>query len=157
MFNKLIKYKKLENEVVDKFIGHISEDHNDYDDVVFFIANIHQWQQTKFEYWSEENINNLLSKHNLDVSVFEVEETNDEEPTINIFDTIVEFVSKNSREYKSEVISYVKSKDQMVKTSSISNQIKRMIANGILESITQSNQTVLSKGRYWDVHTKERA
>lgn len=157
MFSKDIKYKKLENEVVDKFISHISDNHIDYDDVVFFIANIHQWQQTKFEKWSEAQINELLTKHNLDVTVFELHEIESNEPTINLFDIIVEFISDKSREYKSELINFVKSKDPTIKTSSISNQVKRMVDNGILESITQANQSVLSKGRYWNVHTKERA
>ena len=56
---------------------------------------------------------------------------NKDNPTINIFDKIVEFIFDKQREYKSELISYVKSKDQMVKTSAISNQIKKMIDNGI--------------------------
>ena len=34
----------------------------------------------------------------------------------------------------------------------IKNQIKKMIDNGILESVSQSGQSVLSKGRYWNTH-----
>ena len=75
-----------------------------------------------------------------------------DKPKTNIFDSIVEFIVNKEREYKSEVINYVKSKDQMVKTNAISNQIKKMIDNGILESVSQSGQSVLSKGRYWNTH-----
>ena len=75
-----------------------------------------------------------------------------DKPKTNIFDTIVEFIVNKEREFKSEVINYVKSKDQMVKTNAISNQIKKMIDNGIIESVSQSGQSVLSKGRYWNTH-----
>ena len=155
MFKTDIKYKKVELDVVDEFVKHIPEDHKDHDDIVFFIANIHQWKQTKFEFWNVDQINDLLDRNNLDVSVFENTITdNKDNPTINIFDKIVEFIFDKQREYKSELISYVKSKDQMVKTSAISNQIKKMIDNGILESVSQSGQSVLSKGRYWNTHIK---
>jgi len=155
MFKTDIKYKKIELDVVDEFVKHIPEDHKDHDDIVFFIANIHQWKQTKFEFWNVDQINDLLDRNNLDVSVFENTITdNKDNPTINIFDKIVEFIFDKQREYKSELISYVKSKDQMVKTSAISNQIKKMIDNGILESVSQSGQSVLSKGRYWNTHIK---
>lgn len=155
MFKTDIKYKKIELDVVDEFVKHIPEDHKDHDDIVFFIANIHQWKQTKFEFWNVNQINDLLDRNNLDVSVFENTITdNKDNPTINIFDKIVEFIFDKQREYKSELISYVKSKDQMVKTSAISNQIKKMIDNGILESVSQSGQSVLSKGRYWNTHIK---
>ena len=30
--------------------------------------------------------------------------------------------------------------------------IKKMIDNGIIESVSQSGQSVLSKGRYWNTH-----
>jgi hypothetical protein len=73
-------------------------------------------------------------------------------PKTNIFNNIVKFIVNKEREYKSEVINYVKSKDQMVKTNAISNQIKKMIDNGIIESVNQSGQSVLSKGRYWNTH-----
>tara|TARA_R100001510_G_C7613976_1_gene176676 strand:- start:61 stop:537 length:477 start_codon:yes stop_codon:yes gene_type:complete len=155
MFKTDIKYKKIELDVVNEFVKHIPEDHKDHDDIVFFIANIHQWKQTKFEFWNVDQINDLLDRNNLDVSVFENTITeNKDNPTINIFDKIVEFIFDKQREYKSELISYVKSKDQMVKTSAISNQIKKMIDNGILESVSQSGQSVLSKGRYWNTHIK---
>ena len=155
MFKTDIKYKKIELDVVDEFVKHIPEDHKDHDDIVFFIANIHQWKQTKFEFWNVDQINDLLDRNNLDVSVFENTITdNKDNLTINIFDKIVEFIFDKQREYKSELISYVKSKDQMVKTSAISNQIKKMIDNGILESVSQSGQSVLSKGRYWNTHIK---
>ncbi len=49
-----------------------------------------------------------------------------DKPKTNIFDSIVEFIVNKEREYKSEVINYVKSKDQMVKTNAISNQIKNI-------------------------------
>ena len=75
-----------------------------------------------------------------------------DKPKTNIFDTIVEYIVDKQREYKSELINYVKSKDQKVKTNAISNQIKKMVDNGILQSVSQSGQSVLSKGRYWNTH-----
>ena len=59
MYKKENKYKKIELEVINQTLINISDDHNDYDDIHFLLGQLHQVNFTKFEYWSNDQINNL--------------------------------------------------------------------------------------------------
>ena len=130
MYSSKIQYKKPDLDVVNTVLKNVSDDHQDHDDLQFFVANLHQVSFTKFADWSEEELNNLLSRNNIDVSIFEKE---------------------NVGEYKSEIIKRVIGRMPEITKGKVRTAIRKYCRLGILEQTKHetSNKNVLSKGRYW--------
>ena len=158
MYNKEKKYKKPDLEIVNQILVKITDDHADHDDLHFLVANLHQINFTKFERWSEEEINNLLNRNNIDISIFEKEKEIEKSSELDeSFDTIVEFVSNNNGEYKKELVQFVKSKLPNLSKGKISSTLRRLKKLGIIEQSVHetSRQKIISKGRYWDSHIRK--
>ena len=153
MYSRKIQYKKPDLDVVNTVLKNVSDDHQDHDDLQFFVANLHQVSFTKFADWSEEELNNLLSRNNIDVSIFEKEKDNTEERQKRsiVFDHLVEIVSQNVGEYKSEIIKRVIGRMPEITKGKVRTAIRKYCRLGILEQTKHetSNKNVLSKGRYW--------
>lgn len=155
MYKEEKKYKKPDLEIVDQILAKVTEDKKDHDDLHFLVANLHQINFTKFAKWSEEEINNLLNRNNIDISIFEKEKEIEKssEPDES-FGTIIEFVSNNNGEYKKELVQFVKSKLPNLPKGKISSTLRRLKKLGIIEQSVHetSKQKIISKGRYWDSH-----
>ena len=108
MYNKEKKYKKPDLEIVNQVLAKVSDDHIDYDDLHFLVGNLHQINFTKFERWSEEEINDLLNRNNIDISIFEKEKEVEKSYVDVVYNKIIEFVTDNDGEYKSELVTYLK-------------------------------------------------
>ena len=156
MYNKEKKYKKPDLEIVNQILVKITDDHNDHDDLHFLVANLHQINFTKFGGWSEEEINNLLNRNNIDISIFEKEEEKEKSFVDVVYNRIIEFVTDNNGEYKSELVTYLKNNIDVIPKGKISSTLRRLKKLGILEmSIHEtSKQKIISKGRYWTSHIR---
>ena len=156
MYNKEKKYKKPDLEIVNQILVKITDDHADHDDLHFLVANLHQINFTKFERWSEEEINNLLNRNNIDISIFEKEKEVEKSYVDVVYNTIIEFVTDNNGEYKSELVTYLKNNIDVIPKGKISSTLRRLKKLGILEmSIHEtSKQKIISKGRYWTSHIR---
>ena len=156
MYNKEKKYKKPDLEIVNQILVKITDDHDDHDDLHFLVANLHQINFTKFERWSEEEINNLLNRNNIDISIFEKEKEVEKSYVDVVYNTIIEFVTDNNGEYKSELVTYLKNNIDVIPKGKISSTLRRLKKLGILEmSIHEtSKQKIISKGRYWTSHIR---
>jgi len=154
MYSKDKKYKKPELEIVNNILKNISEDHSDHDDLHFFVANLHQVNFTKFLDWSEDQLNDLLSRNNIDVSIFEKEEEVTTSKNDGVFDQIVSFISANKSEYKKEVVDHVKRNLPNLPKGRIASTLRRMKKLGIIEQSVHetTNRKIVSKGRYWNSH-----
>lgn len=158
MYSRNKQYKKPDIEIVNSVLKHISDDHEDHDDLHFFVANLHQASFTKFADWSEDELNNLLSRNNIDISVFEKEKETNRNKNDFVFDTIIEFVSSNNGEYKKELVSHIKQKLQNLPKGKISSTLRRLTKLGIIEQSVHetTNKKIVSKGRYWNSHIGDR-
>jgi hypothetical protein len=156
MYNKEKKYKKPDLEIVNQILVKITDDHADHDDLHFLVANLHQINFTKFGGWSEEEINNLLNRNNIDISIFEKEEEKEKSFVDVVYNRIIEFVTDNNGEYKSELVTYLKNNIDVIPKGKISSTLRRLKKLGILEmSIHEtSKQKIISKGRYWTSHIR---
>ena len=110
MYSLKKKYSKPDLEMVNKILSHVPEN-KDKEDLNMLVANIH-FPTICYSWKSEEDFNNLLSKYKIDVSVFEKEKDSYEKKTENneLFNMIVDIISKNPNEYKKEIISTIKNK-----------------------------------------------
>ena len=154
MYKKQNKYKKIDLEVINQTLINISDDHNDYDDIHFLLGQLHQVNFTKFEFWSNDQINDLLNRHNIDVSVFEKEPEVEKSNTDIVYNKIIDFVTINNGEYKRELIQYLRINIEAIPKGKISSTLRRLNKIGVLEIKLHetSKQKIISKGRYWDSH-----
>jgi hypothetical protein len=153
MYSKNKKYKKPDLEIVNSLLKHISYNNKDHDDMHFFVGNLHQVNFTKFVKWSDNELNDLLKRNNVDVSLFEKEKQSFEKKTENnqVFHMLVELISKNNNEYKKEIISTIKDKLPLLSKGKISSSIRKYCKLGMIEQSNHptTNKNILSKGRYW--------
>ena len=154
MYNKEKKYKKPDLEIVNQVLAKVSDDHIDYDDLHFLVGNLHQINFTKFERWSEEEINDLLNRNNIDISIFEKEKEVEKSYVDVVYNKIIEFVTDNDGEYKSELVTYLKNNIDIIPKGKISSTLRRLRKLGILDISYHetSRQKVISKGRWWSSH-----
>ena len=157
MYNKEKKYKKPDLEIVNQILVKISDDHKDHDDLHFLVANLHQINFTKFGGWSEEEINNLLSRNNIDISIFEKEKEVEKSYVDVVYNKIIEFVTDNNGEYKSELVTFLKNNIDVIPKGKISSTLRRLKKLGIIEESTHetTGSKIISKGRYWNSHIKQ--
>ena len=154
MYKKEKKYKKPDLEIVNQLLVKISDDHADHDDLHFLVANLHQINFTKFSGWSQEEINNLLNRNNIDISIFEKEKEVEKSYVDIVYNRIIEFVTDNNYEYKSELVTYLKNNIDIIPKGKISSTLRRLRKLGILDISYHetSKQKVISKGRWWSSH-----
>ena len=159
MFEKNIKYKDVPNDDpvfirLEKIYDSTNDGQviRDIEKLNMFLANLH-YPFMCGGWTNEDDFNQLLKKYEVDISPYIKEQEKEPEPDFT-FDTIVEFVSKNNREYKKELIDFVKSKLPNLPRGRISSTLRRLKKLGIIEQSVHetSRQKIISKGRYWDSH-----